>query len=136
MPWLRYLGVSFLKWVAVYAAVALVTQTIVPKTVSGYALAAVAWLVAFMVSFGFAEWAFITQIPGKQETVSLICIWMTVTLTIFIFYFWYFFGTVKPFLYSIDTYVQLLLELLAILLAAYLTRRRKIKATFGEGLAE
>jgi hypothetical protein len=136
MLWLRYLGISFLKWVVTYAATALLIVYVLPKNLSGYGLAAFAWLVAFGISFACAEWAFSIQIPGKRETAMLVAIWMVVTLSLFILYFWYFFGTVSPFIYSVDTYIQLLLELLAILLAAYLTRRRKIKAAFGEGLAE
>ncbi|MFZ2804284.1 MAG: hypothetical protein WA001_03600 [Patescibacteria group bacterium] len=136
MPWLRYLGIAFLDWVVTYVITGLVVHFIVPPTWTGYALSLVVWLIAFGVTFAFAEWAFRSRLPGKREMGVMLGIWMVVTVSLFILFFWYFLGTIGPFIYSVDSYVQLLLDIVAILLAGYLIRRRKIKEAFGEGLTE
>jgi hypothetical protein len=134
--WLRYLIVSFFKWLVNLFAVSLLFMYVLPSTWGGYALSFPAWIVSFIVAFACAELAFGKELPGKRETLRLLAVWMVVSLTLQILYAWFFFGTVSPVVRSLDVYVQYVLEIFAIVLAAYLTRRRKIKWELGEGMED
>lgn len=133
---MRYLVISFCKFVAHFMLTSLFMLYVLPRTWHGYAVSVPMWFVSFVIAFVFAELAFKTKMPGKNETALLLGIWMVVSLTLQIFLVVYLLGTVMPLINSFDVYIQYMLEALAILMSAYLTRRRKIKATFGEGLSE
>lgn len=133
--WLRYLGFSFLKWLVNLFVLSLLFYAL-PHTWGGFILAVPAWIVSFIIAFAFAELAFGKELPGKRETVSLLVVWMLVSFTMQLLYSWFFLGTVAPVIISIDTYVQYVLEILAIVMAAYITRRRRIRFELGEGMED
>ena len=132
--WLRFTLISLLKWFAQLTASALIVRYVMPAGWSGYAISAPMWLVNFGLAFGFAEWAYRKTLPGRRETIRLLICWMVVTITLQLLFAQFFLGSVLYFTGSLEMYVQLLLEVLAILLAARVTRKRKMNKVLSEGI--
>lgn len=132
---LRYLGVSIIKWFGVYTTALVFVAYVAPSTMKGYLLALPIWALSTLVAYGFAYWAMHTKMPGKHEIIALITVWMVVTLCIEAFYEIMAVGSPVFLLHSIDLYVQYLLEIAAILFAARVLRKRKMRAASGEGMA-
>ncbi len=134
--WLRYLSLSILHWIAASAATFLLVQYVIPHALTGYTLAAPMWVIQFAIAFGFVMWAFHTKLPGRRETMMLLIIWFVITFALEAAFETSLAGRPAFLIYSTDLHVQYFLELAAILLAAYLTRRRRIKAVLSEGMTE
>ena len=134
--WLRSISITFLAWLVRLFLSALILQYVIPSSWRGYAVAAPMWLLGIGVVFAAAEWAFHERLPGKRETLIFLISWIGLTVVLQIMYSFFLFGTVLPFINSLEIYIQYVFEILTILVVAYLTRRRRIKDTLGEGMVE
>ena len=134
--WFRFLWVSLVGWVLNLLLVLLVLRFLLPQTLPGLVLAILPWLISFIVAFIAGDWAFSSVIPGRQETVMFSIIWLVIGFTLFLVYGSFFLGDIRYITNSPDMYVTFVTEILGICLASFVTRRRKIKETLGEGLAE
>lgn len=132
--WPRFIGFSVLNWITNIILVMVLLRFAVPGTFRGFALAAVPWVVSFVLAFFFAELAFHTKLPGRRETMTLIVIWLIVGYSFHLLYALVVFQNVLVVLQSPDLHLTYVFEVAAILLAGYVIRRRKIKATLGEGM--
>ncbi len=131
--WLRYLGISIVKWITVFTAMSVMTMYITGG-LRGYLLDIPIWAMAFAVAYGFAYWALHPTIPGKRELIQLIIIWVVVTLTLEAFYEILSIGQIV-FVYGPDFFGQYLFEIAAIFLAARVIHNKKIRAAGSEGLS-
>jgi hypothetical protein len=133
----RFIAISLLKWFVVLIVNMLLLQFVLPRAWTGYSLSASLWFVAFLISFFFAEWAFGKKFPHRHDVWKLLIVWMVISVTLQILHGIYVLGDVLYVINSPDFYVQYLLEILAILLAAQATRRRfrHSMATMTEGLS-
>jgi hypothetical protein len=131
---LRTLGISIVKWIAVFFAVTVFTSYVAPKSLHGYWLALPIWVMVFAIAYGFAYWVFHIKIPSRRDLLLLIAIWMVVTICLEAFYEVMTIGQPVFLLYSPDIYVQYLLEIIAILVCAQRIRKEKMKSVSGEGL--
>jgi hypothetical protein len=134
--WLRALLISALKWIAYIAASSVLLRFVLPDGWSGYALSFPLWVLAFVIAFVFAEWLFGARSADRRDTAIALGVWMAVTIVLQAILTAFVIGDVYVFLNSYDTYIQLLLEILAILLAARWMRMKRVHAVLGEGLAE
>jgi len=135
MLWLRYLGISLLKWFGIFTVNLIFVSYVAPSFLKGYLLSLPIWALVFLVSYWFAFWAMHLKLPGKREVTGLIIIWMVSTICLEVFYEIMAVGRPIFILHSPDLYVQYLLEIAAILLAARMLRKRKMRAASGEGMA-
>jgi uncharacterized RDD family membrane protein YckC len=134
--WLRSISITFLAWLARLVLSAVVLQYVIPFPWSGYMVAVPMWVLAVAVVFAAAEWAFHAQLPGKRETVTFVVSWVGLTVVLQVMYSFFLFGTVLPFINSLEIYIQYVLEILTIVTVAYLARRRRVKDSLGEGMVE
>jgi hypothetical protein len=133
--WLRFLAISILHWVFALVMSALLAMYIL-SGFTGYALAIPMWLMNFLLSFGFASWAFHKKLPGSRDVAKMLVIWFVVMASLQAAFEIMQYGTVYFLIRDIQLHIQYFLDLFAILLAAYLTRRWKVKAVLGEGMVE
>lgn len=136
MPWLRFVWIALLHWITNLALVMAVLRFALPQGLRGFALAAIPWLLSFILAFFYTEWAFRHTLPDRRTTVLLLCLWLVIGYSLHLFYAAYMFNNVFVVLRSPDLHLTYLFEIAAILLAAYVTRRRRIKAALGEGMEE
>lgn len=132
--WLRYFFLSGLKWFVQYFVVSFLTIFAVPIGLSGYLLSVPLWLVTFFIAFIFAEWVYSNHLPNNKNTAILIVIWMAVSLMLYIFLAYFILGSINYVINSIDIYVQLLLEVIAILLATKMIRKNRLSKVLSEGM--
>lgn len=128
---LRFLIVSFIKFVASMLAIYILYSYVIPSSFSGVLAFIPTWLVMFVLAFVFALLAFGKKAPKRQDMLMLIAIWMTVTICGFLLY-----GlllsprgvraSVAP-----EILVQFVLEVLAIYLAAFRLRRQSVESILG-----
>jgi len=131
----RYLGISIIKWIAVYTAILTFTMYVAPPGLRGNWLAIPIWIMVSAISYEFATWAMHIRIPTKRDLILLISIWMVVTICIEWFVESMAYGQPYFLLHDYQNYVQYLLEIVAILYAARVLRKKKLKRASGEGLA-
>jgi hypothetical protein len=134
--WFRFLVISVIKWFVFLIISSVLLQFVVPSSWSGYEIAAPMWLIAFLVAFAFAEWAFHRRMPEHSDTLLLFVIWMVVTLTLQLLHAQYVMGSILYVINSPDIYVQYLLEILAIFLASHLAHKRMMRGILSEGIEE
>lgn len=134
--WLRFAWASFVGWILSMVLVVLVLRFVLPDSLHGVALAILPWCISFVIAFIVAEKAFAPSLPGAHQTSILSILWIVIGFTLFLVYGEFFLGDVRFIVNSSETYVSLLVQVLGVCLASYVTRRRKIKETLGEGLAE
>lgn len=134
MLWPRYLGISVLKWISVFAAIVIFSAYVAPASWKGFFLAVPIWILAFALAYLFAFWALHVKIPGRRELITLIAIWMGVTIILQVSYEIFTIGRPVFIIYSLDLYVQYLLEVIAILLAGRQVRAYRMKHALSEGL--
>ncbi len=134
--WFRFFSISVLHWIAATAAAFLMVRFVFPQGLLGIALEIPMWILMFGLALGFAMWAFDKKLPGKRETAWLLGIWFITTFIIQAAFEINLYGRPAFLLYSTDLHLQYFLEILGILFAAYLTRRRKIHAVLGVGMSE
>ncbi len=134
-PWLRYAGIATVKWIANLILVSLTLRFLIPETFRGYVNAAPIWLLSFVLAFACAEWAFRRKLPGRSDVLVLAIVWLIVSYSLDVFQVLFTFGNIYVLL-SPELHVTTVLEILAIALAAFTTRRRKIEAALGEGMEE
>ena len=131
----RYLGISIVKWIAVYTAILVFTMYVAPSWLRGNWLAIPIWIMVSAISYGFATWAMHIRIPTKNDLILLITVWMVVTICIEVFLETMAYGQPYFLLHDYQNYVQYLFEIVAILYAARVLRKKKMKKAGGEGLA-
>ncbi len=134
--WLRFAAISSLKWIANILAIILLSTYVIPGSWSGYVRAIPLWFLSFVVAFVFAEWALYWVHPGRLEIIRLLSAWLVLSLSYQVLYGYISLGNVYSVIYSFDIYAQFILEVCAVLLAAYALRRHKILSLLDEGLAE
>lgn len=134
--WLRAFFISALKWLAYIAASSVMLRFVLPGGWRGYALSIPLWILAFVIALVFAEWLFGARSADRRDTAIAIGVWMAVTIVAQAVFTVFMIGDIYVFLNSYDTYVQLLLEALAVLLVARWMRAKRFQAALGEGLAE
>jgi hypothetical protein len=130
---LRFLGISIAKWITLTAVLFGLMAYLIPQA-SGWLALAPMGLVTFAVAFGFAEWAFRADLPDRKMAFTLAGIWLMTSIVLQFFLEIWLFGRVWFLRYGLDIYGMYALELAAIFLAAFLTRRRRVMAVAGEGL--
>lgn len=130
----RFLSIVFLKWVANLLAVVVLLRFVIPGGWHGFLKAGPIWIASFVIAFLFAEWAFQKQLPSKRDLIRLIVVWVVVSYSLDIIGSVMVFDTPRVAMYGTDLHVTMLFEIAAILAAAYVTRRRKIEKTLGEGM--
>ena len=135
MTWLRYLGISILKWISIYVTMLLFVTYVAPSWLKGYWLALPMWALTLLIAYGFGYWALHFKIPARREIAILIGVWMVTTICIEIWYEILTIGRPVFLMHSIDLYVQYLIEIVGILLAARMIRAHKYRVVSGEGIA-
>ncbi len=134
--WFRFVTIISLKWSANILAVILLSTHVIPSAWSGYVRAIPLWFVSFVVAWIFSEWALRRVQPGRQEVALLLILWLMLSLSYQLLYGYISLGNVYSVINSLEMYIQFVLEICAVLLAAYAVRRRKVLSALGEGLAE
>lgn len=132
--WFRFLSIVSLKWVANVLAMLLLLRFLIPHAWTGFLKAAPIWVVSFVIAFLFAEWALATRLPNTKNLFQLILTWIVVSYLLNILGSVFLFQTARVALYGTDLHLTSVMELLAILLAASVIRRRKLQAVLGEGM--
>jgi len=132
--WLRFFLISLARWVVDIVLVGFLLRLVIPDTWSGLATAVPIWVVSFLLAFAIAEWAFRRHIPTKHDIALLIVLWLVVGYALDILLAYFLIGSALVVAKSTDRHMTYLFEIGAILLAAYVTRRRKLKETLGEGM--
>jgi len=131
--WFRFLVISFLKWVVVFASIAVLSH-VAPTVINGWVLSVAVWIVAFILAFVFATWAFSKRLPVRKDTLLLVGIW------IFIYFMGFFtYGILLStngirLMVAPEILTQLAIEIVAVLFAAYSSKRRRIASVLGEGM--
>lgn len=133
--WIRFFAISILHWVFALVVSALLAMYVLVG-LHGLMLAVPMWLVNFLISFGFAAWAFHKRLPGKRDTAWLLGIWFVTTFSLQAAFEIMQYGYVYFLIRDTDVHIQYFLDVIAILLAMYLTRRWKVAAVLGEGMME
>lgn len=131
--WFRFLVISFLKWVTMFGAI-LALASLLPDVLSGWPLMILTWIMAFILAFLFATWAFSKRMPDRRDTLLLIAIWSLIFFTGFFVYGLIFSVRGAMVMFSIELLIQLALEIIAIFFASYSIRRRRIASLLGEGM--
>ncbi len=132
--WFRFIGISLLKWVADTVAIMLVLGYVVPHSWHGYALSFPIWIMTTALAYGFAYWALHPSYPTQKNVIILLIVWMVITFMFEASYEVFIIGV--PILFSnIDTIVQYMLEIAAILMVARVLRIKKMHSAAGEGIA-
>ncbi len=132
---LRFLTISILHWIAsIVLSTALALYVLTGFT--GYVLAAPMWAMNFLLAFGFAQWAFHQRLPGPRDTMWFLLIWFIVTFSLQSAFEIYQFGQIYFLINDNFLHIQYFIDLLAILLASYLTRRWKVKSVLSEGMVD
>ncbi len=132
--WFRLFSIIFLKWIANALAVFVSLRFFIPHAWQGFLKAAPIWALSFVIAFVFAKWAFAARFPTRRDLFSLMAMWVVVSYTLNIFGSVLLFQTARVALYGTDLHLASAWELLAILLAALLVRRQKLRAALGEGM--
>lgn len=130
----RFLFTSLTRWVLNMLLVVAMLKYIIPSEWPGMATAAPIWVMSFLLAFGLAEWAFRTIVPTKQSIAVLLLNWLIVNLTLDILFAYYIIGTAAAAVKSADHWVTYMVEIAAIFLAAYVTRRRNVREMMSEGI--
>lgn len=133
--WIRSIAISILHWIFGLVISAILAMYVFAGF-SGYALAIPMWLVNFLLSFGFASWAFHARLPGKKDTLVLVVSWFVVSFSLQAAFEIMQYGGVYFLSRDTQLHIQYFFDLAAILLASYLTRRWKVTSVLGEGMAE
>lgn len=128
---LRTIGITVLKWLVVFIAIAFAYAAIPPSLGSILPLA-VAWVAAFIIAFLFATWIFHPTMPDRKTTWSVFGIWMVVTVTGYIVYVLLVSRLGFRELVSVQLVGQIVVESFAILLASFTRKRRMLKQELGE----
>lgn len=128
---LRTIGISVLKWLVVFLAIAFAYAAIPPSLGSVLPLV-VAWIATFVVAFLFATWMFHPTMPDRKTTWSVFGIWMIVTVTGYIAYVLLVSRLGVRELVSMQLVGQLAVESFAILFASFMRKRRMLKQELGE----
>jgi hypothetical protein len=134
--WFRFTYITIFKWAATTIISFVLSAKILPLALTGYWLSLPLWIIVFLLSFGFAYWALMPRMPGRRETALLLTVWFLTTFLLQIGAELYIVGKPLFIVYDRVLHVQYFLELVAILLAAYLVRMKKIHAVLGEGMTE
>lgn len=128
---LRFLGISFLKWLAIFFSIAYL-YGFVPSGAGTILPTILAWVVVFVLSAIFVMLAFGSSVPSKRPTYTLIVVWFAVTV---VCYGAYSIGISSMGLrafFSVQIIGQMAVEAVAILITTYLLRRRSFKRELGE----
>ncbi|MFH1620946.1 MAG: hypothetical protein ABIB04_02575 [Patescibacteria group bacterium] len=133
---LRFLAIATLKWFTLHFLSALLIVFVLPASWQGFELSIPVWILSFAVAFGFAEWAFKLKIPDKKTISYFLIIWIIASFTLQILQAQFIMGSALYAINSIDMYVQYLLEIAAILLAARATTIRKFHSVMSEGMED
>jgi hypothetical protein len=107
---------------------------VIPPDWSPMMIAAPIWVVSFFLAFALAEWAFRGAVPKKNTVALLIVNWLVVNLTLDILFAYYILGFAALAIKSTDHLVTYMIEIAAIFLAAYVTRRRHVHELMSEGI--
>lgn len=136
MLFLRYLGISLLTQLALWISFVMLLRFILPDKTPVLIMSFGIWITAFIISLFFASWAFSSKLPGWRDSLALLLMRLLLSMS-----FWLSYGLIisvrGPWvLISPEILIQIAVECLAIPLAAYRIRRRKIRSALGEGMAE
>ncbi len=133
--WIRFLAISILHWTFGLVISALLAMYVF-SGLQGLMLAVPMWLINFLLSFGFAAWAFHKRLPGKRECALLLGIWFVTAFSLQAAFEIMQYGYIYFLLRDTQLHIQFFLDVIAILAAMYLTRRWKVAAVLGEGMME
>ncbi|MCC7357314.1 hypothetical protein IT408_02290 [Candidatus Uhrbacteria bacterium] len=133
--WFRFLSISVLHWTFSYVVFALLSIYVFVG-LRGILLAFPIWIINFLLSFGFATWAFQKRLPGKRDGVMFLTIWFVTTFSLQVAVEMMQYGYVYFLIQDYYLHVQYVIDVIAILSAVYITRRKKIAAVLGEGMME
>ncbi|MEK7655806.1 MAG: hypothetical protein AAB386_03960 [Patescibacteria group bacterium] len=123
---LRALGISILKLTADFLAIMLLFSYVIPSSFGGIVLSIITWCVTFFIAFVFASWAFSKRSPSRRNVLTLIAVWLTVTVGGFAVFGMRFSLQGLWAVVSTELLVQYVLEILAILFAAYRHKSRHV----------
>ncbi|MBU1032745.1 MAG: hypothetical protein ABII13_04700 [Patescibacteria group bacterium] len=127
MKALRFLGITFIKFIVTTFGLFTLYALILPDVIPGWGINIITWIITFALAYLFAYWAVFNIKPNRKDTLLLVFIWLLVTVTGFLLY---------GILYSVqgpwllvrpEILVQLVLEVLAILMVAYQVRHKKVE---------
>lgn len=133
-PWVRFIAISSVKWIANWFLVALFLVFVVPRSVQGYGLAACVWILSFIIAFIFARWAFGARMPDRRDTIALCAVWVVVMILFQSFWEFFQYGQLIFSFLTVDILGTIVVEVFAVVLASYVTRRHRLHATISEGM--
>ncbi len=107
---------------------------VIPSDWSAMMQAAPIWIASFFLAFILAEWAFRGATPKKNTVALLLVNWLVVNLTLDILFAYYILGFAALAIKSPEHWVTYMMEIAAIFLAAYVTRRRSVRELMSEGI--
>jgi len=129
----RYALISFLKFVVTFYGLFSLYSYILPEWVVGNLLSAITWIAVFIISFLFATWAFHPGSPTDRDITKLVIVWLSVTIVLLLGFGIFFTFRGARILFEGEILIQLVIEVVAIILAGILLRRRALKQELGEG---
>jgi hypothetical protein len=134
IPWFRFIAITTINWVVNLFLVSIFLVYVIPRSIHGYGLAVVVWVLSSLIAFVFAHWAFHPRMPGRTDTVALCVIWFFMTIAFQAFWEMYQYGQLVFFFLNIDLLGAVILQIVAIVLASYISRRHRLRSTLGEGM--
>lgn len=129
---LRFLIISVLRFITNILVIYVLYSFLLPSQMGETARLILTWLVLFITAFVFATWALAKKIPTRQQVLMLIAIWLAVSVSIFLIYGIFRSPRGAKVLIAPEILFQFVLEIGAILLAAFILKRRALKSELGE----
>jgi len=131
--WLRFAGISTLKWLA-FNFLLSVLFYFLPTFFFGIWIRIMMWVLAAVVAFIFAWWAFDKELPTFKDIVVLWALWAAVFFILQVIYDFVLFGQVMFIVAGPDIWIQLLIETLMVVMAALVIRKLKYRKVATEGM--
>ncbi|MDQ7814903.1 MAG: hypothetical protein RDU25_03825 [Patescibacteria group bacterium] len=131
--WLRFAGISTVKWLA-FNFLLSVLFFFLPTFFFGIWVRIMMWVLAALVAFIFAWWAFDKELPTLKDIVVLWALWVAIFFILQVIYDFVLFGQVMFIFAGFDIWIQLAIETLMVVTAALVIRKIKYKKVASEGM--
>ncbi len=131
--WLRFAGISTLKWLAFNFLLSMMFYFL-PTFPSLLSLRLTTSVLAAIVAFVFAWWAFDKELPTFKDILVLWALWVAIFFILQIIYDFVLFRQVLFLIAGPDIWIQVAVESAMVLVAALIIRRIKYKKVAAEGM--
>lgn len=128
------MGISIVKWLFSFIVVYLMMNYVIPASIIGFWRIVLIWCGTTLSAFVFAEWAFNTKSPDRQDILQLMIVGLCMNVLLSVTMDILMQGRPVYIFESFDIQVQYILEVLIVPIAAYVAQKRRQKSTIAEGL--